>query len=182
MVCVHACARVEWEKVSTCESGALGGQKGRSNALKLELHAAVNCLMWVLGNELGSSAKAAQALNPWNFFPVLILVLLDTNPDVVFLYHMVTLFHISWGVTALPPQWPHHYIPNRTAVLVSAHSHQGFLLFVRPCGIHWSGYAMFFLYRFACWEYLFKIREGLRKPCRVSVEIFALTSRSDKHR
>lgn len=57
----------------------------------------------MLGNELRSSAKATQALNPWNFFPVLILVLLDTNPEVVFPYHMVILFYISWVVTALPP-------------------------------------------------------------------------------
>lgn len=45
-------------------SGALGGQKHVSDLLEPKLQAVVSTRMWVLGTDLGSSARAGSILNP----------------------------------------------------------------------------------------------------------------------
>ena len=49
-VCIHKCS-------------AQGDQKRASDPLELELEVVVSPLMWVLGTELGSSARTACILN-----------------------------------------------------------------------------------------------------------------------
>jgi len=46
-----------------CLCGAHKGQKRASDLLELELQVVVGCLMWVLGTELRSFARAANTLN-----------------------------------------------------------------------------------------------------------------------
>lgn len=48
-------------------AGAFRGQNRILNLLELELQLVVSCLTWELGNDLGSSGKAASALkSSWN--------------------------------------------------------------------------------------------------------------------
>ena len=61
--------------VSICVCGYMcvwvyGGQRRMADPLELELQAAVSCLMWVLGIELGSPGGAAHAelSSPFYFF------------------------------------------------------------------------------------------------------------------
>lgn len=49
----------------TLWADACSGQKMGSDALELKLQLVVSCLMWVLGAEIGSSARTVSALNGW---------------------------------------------------------------------------------------------------------------------
>ena len=68
-VCLSACLSV---CLSVCvDVGTLGGQKRVSDLLELEV--IVNCLTCILGTELGSSSRAASALNNHTISSALII-------------------------------------------------------------------------------------------------------------
>jgi hypothetical protein len=54
-VCVHMC-------ITHMHRGAFGGSKSVSDPLELELQAAVNYLIWVLGIQLRSFERAGSVL------------------------------------------------------------------------------------------------------------------------
>lgn len=54
-LCVHICVFVYICHICV---GVNGGQKRTSSSLELELYVIVSCLVWVLGNKLGSSKNS----------------------------------------------------------------------------------------------------------------------------
>lgn len=50
--------------VCTCECSAYRSQREVCDFLELELQAVVSCYMWVLGTDLGSSARAGACSQP----------------------------------------------------------------------------------------------------------------------
>lgn len=51
-----------WEYMNV-SAGASGSQKRALNSLEMELQAVVNCPMWVVGTEFGTSIRKVFALN-----------------------------------------------------------------------------------------------------------------------
>lgn len=61
-VCVCVCACAHMHRMCT---GVFGGEKRVSGLLEPEFRVVESCLMWVLGTELKSSARAASSLDLW---------------------------------------------------------------------------------------------------------------------
>ena len=73
--------------VDHVNAGAFGGQKRMLEYLKMELHAVLGCLMWVIGTESGSYARAVCAFHCWAILP---------GPTIGRLIHMQ--YHIDFAI------------------------------------------------------------------------------------
>lgn len=70
-----------WVCAHCYECSSYKGQRRALDSLKPELHMVVRCWMWVLGTELGPSARSASALIFW-----------DTSPALMTDFHLCSVF------------------------------------------------------------------------------------------